>query len=612
MCPTCRGAKGSVTMLAPGSREAHCPSCNITFDATFPENIEVLFRPSAQLRKLDVRVDCLSSPARTPFVLAQAAIGAGRETTIRVPLQEGGYRLWARQTGHQAVIEVSADESAGAVALDLGDDGFAPAVVRVAPGEAVFHVRSLRQKPVLIAIEERWRPLDALTAGALLARGKDLLPADAIAPGLDVEVAHGTILAVEAGLLGSARQSEVAATLGASRRRIEQSGVHVAVFDTFAAALSAAEALAKLRRVGVVLSSGNVVEIAGVPSGRLVDDALADLRRTGIGRFMIPSSQADDAEVRSAIEATNGRIRTKIGRLPRLTQLIVPLPMRPALTTIDVGTVVAGRWRLDRKIGGGAFGEVWASSEGKEPRAVKLLRIDRDEPVAVQRFYAEARMLARVAGDHVVKVFDYGLTSDERPYLVMELLVGHELEAELKQGVVPTQRVAKLCWYLLAGLAEAHALGIIHRDVKPSNLIVLDGDKGAKVIDFGVARDFAEDERLTEKDHAPGTPRYMSPEQLENAPIDGRSDVYAVGLVMYEALTRRWPWESASGTKSTAEIYRRLAQDPRPVGELCPQPIPKALSEIVMKAIARDPANRFASADEMREALGTLLATYWR
>jgi hypothetical protein len=482
--------------------------------------------------------------------------------------------------------------------------------VRVAPGELVLHVRSRRSKPMLVALEDRWRPPEALTAGALLARARDLLPDDALAPGLDVEVARGTVVAVEAGLLGVSRQPDVATALGSARRRIEDNGVHIAVFDTFAAALAATEAVAGLRRVGAVLSSGNILEIGGVPSGDVVDEALRDLRRTGIGRFVVPSGQADAPEVRSAIEATNGRVRTRIGRLPRLTQLVIPVPPPPPAAPPVPGMMV-GRWRLSRKIGGGSFGEVWASSEGDEARAVKLLRIDRDEPVAVQRFYAEARILVRLSGDHVVRVYDYGLTADERPYLVMEMLVGHELSTEMAKGVIPAQRITRLAWYFLAGLVEAHEVGVVHRDIKPSNLFVLDGE-GGKVIDFGVARDQAEDERLTEKDQAPGTPRYMSPEQLENRPLDGRSDVYAMGLVLYEALTGRWPWEAVAGARGTAEIYRRLAHDPRPIGEVCPQPIPKALSDLVMRSLARDPVNRWKSAEEMRDALGGLLSSYWR
>jgi len=207
-----------------------------------------------------------------------------------------------------------------------------------------------------------------------------------------------------------------------------------------------------------------------------------------------------------------------------------------------------------------------------------------------------------------VQVYDLGLTSDGRPYIVMELLLGTSL-AEQWRGVTPVEDVVPIAIDILRGLGAAHAAGIVHRDLKPSNVRAVGGaDAGASssfarrerivIVDFGLAKMLADPAQptLSITGAKLGTPRYMSPEQIQGKPLDGRTDLYALGVMMYEALAGEPPFMAGSTFQL---MSAHVDQKPPDLGKHLPGP----LVDVIDRALEKDPRNRFATADEMRRAL---------
>ncbi len=260
--------------------------------------------------------------------------------------------------------------------------------------------------------------------------------------------------------------------------------------------------------------------------------------------------------------------------------------------------MVGGRYRLERRIAGGGMGHVWSGRDVRlsRPVAVKLLRRDLGtQPSVRRRVEGEARAAARLVHPNVVSVYDSG-THDGLPYLVMELLPGRTLADELADGPSDRERVRALAGDILAALGAAHAAGIVHRDVKPGNVLLTeDGD--AKVADFGIAK--MADAAATQTAEVMGTVVYMAPERLEGRPATPQSDLYSAGAVLYEALTGRPPFRAATPAAFLDAIRNggRAA-----VSELRPDADP-ALAAAVERALSPDPAARFASAEDMAAAL---------
>ncbi len=257
---------------------------------------------------------------------------------------------------------------------------------------------------------------------------------------------------------------------------------------------------------------------------------------------------------------------------------------------------------LVRPLGAGGFGQVWEAwhVELEQKRAVKFLDGSHRELVAVrQRFRAEAQLLAQLEGKHLVRVLDYGELRDGVPYFVMELVQGPTLRRRMVEPL-PVARAVELAAQLLEGLAEVHARGLTHGDVKPENVVLSGPDEEVRVLDFGLAQITA---RATS---VGGTPPYMAPEVvLEGKPASPRADVYAVGVVLYEMLTRELP----RGHVSMGLERIRRSWEKKPIAtpvRVLRKEIPVALDELVMKALSRDPSLRFATAGEMLEALQTI------
>lgn len=225
------------------------------------------------------------------------------------------------------------------------------------------------------------------------------------------------------------------------------------------------------------------------------------------------------------------------------------------MTDALIGTLIGARYRLTDIVGRGGMGIVYRAEDTRlanRPCAIKLLLGTSRDPEEGRRFERELNIIARLRSRHVVQVLDTGQLDDGRRFIVMELLEGHTLQSVLRTGGPMTAaRALPLIRGVLAGLAEAHEVGVVHRDLKPANIFVSRtraGDEVARVLDFGIAKETAatEDGDLTGKSMLIGTPKYMAPEQFRKRPADARTDLYAVGLVLYEMLSGAPPFHVRS------------------------------------------------------------------
>ncbi len=264
---------------------------------------------------------------------------------------------------------------------------------------------------------------------------------------------------------------------------------------------------------------------------------------------------------------------------------------------LEAETLVAGRYKLLGKLGSGGMADVWCAEDTMLDRRVALKflheRFAQDEQF-VERFRREASAAAGLQHPNVVGVFDRG-TYDGSHYIAMEYVEGASLNDLIVRGLSVPEAV-ELVRQVLAGARYAHAHGIVHRDLKPQNVLV-DSEGRARVTDFGIAR--AGVSEITQTGSVLGTAQYLSPEQAQGLPVTAASDIYSIGVLLYEALTGRVPFEADS---PVAVALKQVSERPRPPSELNPA-VTRALDAVVLKALAKDPANRFASAEEFLAAL---------
>ncbi|MBV1859137.1 MAG: serine/threonine protein kinase [Nannocystaceae bacterium] len=286
--------------------------------------------------------------------------------------------------------------------------------------------------------------------------------------------------------------------------------------------------------------------------------------------------------------------------------------LRHSMADMLVGTVLADRYRLQKRIGEGAMGWVFLAEHleiGKKV-AVKVLRPSLCKlPEAVRRFRREARSASQIGSRHIVDVTDFGTTPNGAAFYVMEYLHGGEdLAALIKQeGQVPWMRVVSMLKQLCVALQAAHDDGIIHRDVKPANFYRMEFEGNPdfiKVLDFGIARlSSPKDSIVTATGVIMGTPDFMAPEQAQGKHVDARADIYSLGACAYSLLTGRPPFV---GANEYDVIYKQLNEDPDPPGQVYPSGgIPSWLDDAVLCAMCKDPEDRFQS---MKEFLATLEA----
>lgn len=297
-----------------------------------------------------------------------------------------------------------------------------------------------------------------------------------------------------------------------------------------------------------------------------------------------------------------------------------PLAREPVPVSLDslVGRILNNRYQVKRKIGEGGFGAVFEGTQvaTERPVALKVLHPQSvSDPTVVARFRREAEACSRLRNPHTVIIFDFDQTEDGVLYLAMELVRGQSLQdIQRASGVIPVERSLAILEQVAEALGEAHAQGIVHRDMKPENIMVEQRDDHdfVKVLDFGIAKIVSGDKggpALTAIGQTVGTLEFMSPEQLRGKPLDGRSDIYALGMVAYEMLTGGLPFKKS---KSTTEIIQfHLQTPPPPPSSLKPElEIPPSVDALVQKMCAKAREERHGNTEELRhdiqESLGAM------
>lgn len=275
-----------------------------------------------------------------------------------------------------------------------------------------------------------------------------------------------------------------------------------------------------------------------------------------------------------------------------------------------IGQTVGDRYKIVSLMGFGGMGAVYEAVQQNMNRRVALKYIPSHDPITAARFEREALTVSQLCHPNTVTVFDFGSTDDGFLYLSMELLNGRTLTEVINGGgPLPPARAVHIASQMCRSLAEAHQMGIVHRDIKPDNVILIevDGDPDVvKVLDFGIAKAVSGDDdvQLTGDGRIVGTPRYMSPEQILSDSIDHRSDIYSLGCIIFEMLCGVPPFKASN---TTALMLSHAQQDPPSLAERLSEhalsPVPFKLDQIVQRTLAKDPDQRPQTTDELRQLL---------
>lgn len=282
-----------------------------------------------------------------------------------------------------------------------------------------------------------------------------------------------------------------------------------------------------------------------------------------------------------------------------------------------IGRLVAERYRVLELLGRGAMGSVYLAEHVRMGRkdALKILsRRLAEDPDAIARFTREARNASFISHENVCEIYDFGETDDGLLFLAMQFVDGETLgDLMEREGPLPPERVARIAVQVTRALEAAHARGIVHRDLKPHNIMLtrgIDGSELVKVVDFGIAKAIGGEDEAQEVTRAGwivGTPEYVSPEQLSGLPIDGRSDVYSLGIVLFKALTGALPF---TGSTWQEVMTARLSEAPRSIAAFRPgraqgeeAELLDRLQSVVDRALARDAEARYAGAAALGRAL---------
>jgi len=279
-----------------------------------------------------------------------------------------------------------------------------------------------------------------------------------------------------------------------------------------------------------------------------------------------------------------------------------------------VGQVLADRYHIMKKLGEGGMGQVYLAEHVKMGRrsAIKVMNPSMvHDPEAVARFNREAANASRISHAHVCAIYDFGETPDGLIYLAMEFIEGEPLTELIRQeGALPVSRAADIAIQVAAALQAAHDLGIVHRDLKPDNIMLArdrDGADAVKVVDFGLAKAVGGEggnQKVTRTGLVVGTPEFMSPEQLSGDKLDGRSDVYSLGLVLFNMLTGTLPFPADSVQEA---MVKRLTDEPAELLEVRPDlHFPPGLQQILDSALARNPVDRYQSAAKFAHDLAAV------
>ena len=266
-----------------------------------------------------------------------------------------------------------------------------------------------------------------------------------------------------------------------------------------------------------------------------------------------------------------------------------------------------GRYKILDELGRGAMGVVYRAEDPSLDRVVALKTIslgdtDEDRKAYEKRFMLEAKAAGKLTHPNIVTIFDYG-EEEDTAYMAMELLEGQDLRARIRQGDIPPMEAVEIALQIADGLGFAHEYGVVHRDIKPGNIMLL--ERGAvKIMDFGIARMRHVDSTKTSTGMVLGTPRYMSPEQITGQPVDQRSDIFSLGTVLYEMLTQT----SLFAGQDVNQIAHNVANaEPAPPSRSNPE-LPQMLDFIVARALKKDASVRYQDAYEMAADLRDVLA----
>ena len=284
-----------------------------------------------------------------------------------------------------------------------------------------------------------------------------------------------------------------------------------------------------------------------------------------------------------------------------------------------IGTTLAGRYKIVGRVGTGGMGTVYRAEQAGLARSValKVLKVEASyDRETVSRFQREAKAMSMLLHANTVRVFDFGEDATGHLYLAMELLEGELLTScSDREGPLDVRKAIEIVQQILRSLGEAHSKGLIHRDLKPDNIYLarIEGhaESVVKVLDFGIAKVFRDDGKPmdqleTQAGTVFGTPRYMSPEQAQGKPLDQRSDLYAVGVLLYQLLVGHPPFIDDDAVVVMAKHIREI---PKPLSQAAPErPIPRSLERVVLRALAKDAKARPDSADEFDRELTACLA----
>ncbi len=272
-----------------------------------------------------------------------------------------------------------------------------------------------------------------------------------------------------------------------------------------------------------------------------------------------------------------------------------------------IGRTVSGRYRVQSLLGQGGMGRVYQAQQIPLGRSVALKVISasfysENDPEFHKRFFHEAAIMARLTNPHTVTVYDYGCDRDVY-FMAMELVSGQPLDRVLQQGPMQPERAIAIAQQVCRSLREAHAKGVVHRDLKPGNVILTRGDDGeemVKLLDFGLAKRLATIED-TNRDVLPGSPKYIAPEAIRQEPVDGRADIYALGVMMYQMLTGVVPFDRENPVDI---LNAHLHEAPPAMSAVNPKvKLLPAFEALVMRCLAKDPARRFRDMHEVLDAL---------
>jgi serine/threonine protein kinase len=281
-----------------------------------------------------------------------------------------------------------------------------------------------------------------------------------------------------------------------------------------------------------------------------------------------------------------------------------------------VGKTIDGKYLIQSPLGEGGMAVVYKANHIQMERTVVIkvmqgwLLSNRN---SVERFERECKLTAKLNHPNIVSVYDVGSINGKEPYLVMEFINGESLADKIdKSGALPYATTGNIIVQICRGLQEAHSNGIIHRDLKPDNVLLQhksDRPDWVKIVDFGISNLVQGSKRLTKTGRMVGTPEYIAPEQLKDRPIDIRTDLYGIGVMMFEMLTGHVPFD---GESAEAILMKHLLEDPPPMSEVKPDlPQPNPFQPIVDKLMRKDPDERYQTATELRldveQALNSVL-----